>query len=408
MRDTHEPSAASTDITVAENGQVFGEKHHPDDEPYRLNAKEWIVGRFNWSWFTCTQSTGGVAIVLSECPKQFDGLHTIGAIVFIFNLVLWLLFSGLVITRWIIKPAKVRASFTQPPECFFYASWWLSLATIIICMQKYGVPHSGPWLVVAVRICFWIYAACTLLSSAVIFVVLSKHSVLPEIGANPAILLTAFHAMLTGTIAAAIVDGQPPDQRIPMMIAGVGYQGFGWIMGLVYLAHLITFLLRDGLPPPRLRPGMYMLVAVAGFTILVLIGNARAAPVDYGYFAAHPMAAEELRIMATWVGIFLWVFTFWCFMMATISVCIDLFERDERGHWRMSVTYHNTWWAFVFPNIGLTVSTIFLGQELESNAILWVGTAMVILLVVMWLFDMTMFIRTITYSLFWDSRIKLS
>lgn len=392
--------------THAERGTVPG---CDKDERLRLDVKTWLVERFNWTWFTCTQSTGGLAIVLGECPKQFHGLHTIGAIVFILNIILWLTFTGLVITRWVIKPEKFRASFTQPPECFFYGSWWLSIATVIICMNHFGVPHCGPWLVTAIRICFWVYAACTLLSSAVVFLILGNHSPMSNPGANPAILLTVFHTMLTGTIAAAVVGGQPESHRLPMMVAGVSYQGFGWIMSMVYLSYIFSSILRNGFPPASsTRPGFYMLVGTAGYTIVVLIGNARGAPTDYGYFSSHPMAAEILLVLATWTGVFLWVFTFWCFAIVTLSIFSDMLQRDDSGRLSLNMSFHNTWWAFIFPNVGFTLSTIYLGQEFDSEAILWVATAMVILLVIFWIFDMVMFFKAIIYSILWDSRIKLS
>jgi len=367
------------------------------------------VERFNWTWFTCTQSTGGLAIILAECPKQFDGLHTIGAVVFVLNIVLWLTFTGLTVTRWILQPAKFKSSFTQPPECFFYGSWWLTIATIIIGMQFFGVPHSGPWLITAIRVCFWIYAACTLLSSVVVFVLMSKHSHLPNPGANPAILLTAFHTMLTGTIAAAIVKEQPLEHRLPMMIAGVGYQGYGWILCMFYLSFIFNSVLQNGFPPANsTRPGFFMLVGTAGYTIVVLLGNARGAPTDYGYFSTHPMAAEILLIVATWTGVFLWVFTFWCFAIITVSTVSDMVQRDSNEKWSLTMKFHNTWWAFIFPNVGFTLSTIYLGQEFESEAVLWMATAMVILLVIFWLFDMVTFFKAIIYSIIWDSRVKLS
>ena len=151
-----------------------------------------------------------------------------------------------------------------------------------------------------------------------------------------------------------------------------------------------------------------MLVGTAGYTIVVLIGNARGAPTDHGYFATHPMAAEILLVMATWTGVFLWVFTFWCFAIITVSTVSDMVQRDSNGKWTLSMKFHNTWWAFIFPNVGFTLSTIYLGREFDSEAVLWVATAMVILLVIFWLFDMVTFFKAIIYSIIWDSRVKLS
>lgn len=62
--------------------------------------------------------------------------------------------------------------------------------------------------------------------------------------------------------------------------------------------------------------------------------------------------------------------------------------------------------AFIFPNVGFTLATVYLGQELESNAILWFSVGMIILLVVFWLLCLMM--KTILMSICVDSRIRLS
>lgn len=94
--------------------------------------RDWIVTNMSWSWFTCTQSTGGIASLLYACPKKFDGIETIGKIVFIFNIVLFLTFTTLMAIRWIADPLKIKASLLKGPECYFFGSFWLTCATIII------------------------------------------------------------------------------------------------------------------------------------------------------------------------------------------------------------------------------------------------------------------------------------
>lgn len=42
-------------------------------------------------------------------------------------------------------------------------------------------------------------------------------------------------------------------------------------------------------------------------------------------------------------------------------------------------------WAFVFPNVGFTIAIIDIGQQLESEGVLWVGSAMTILIVITWI-----------------------
>lgn len=44
------------------------------------------------------------------------------------------------------------------------------------------------------------------------------------------------------------------------------------------------------------------------------------------------------------------------------------------------------WWAFVFPNVGLTIALIQIGNVLESDGIKGVCSAMTIVLVILWFF----------------------
>lgn len=315
----------------------------------RLGRKQWIVDRFDWSWFTCTQSTGGIAIALSKCPKQFDGLQTIGTVIFVLNLALYLLFCALLVLRWSLQPSTVRRSFTAAPECFFYGSFWLTFATIIIGTRQFGAPHAGPWLVVAVRVCFWIYAAVTLLSTTVHFVVVSRHTELRAIGMNPAWFFLIYNTMLTGTIAGSVAADQPPAQRLPMLVAGVGYQGLGWLVALLILSLFLGSLMEKGWPPEASKaPGLFITVGSAGFTIVALMGCASAAPEDYAFFAAHPLAKEVLVIMATWIGIFLWLFTLWLFGIA-LFVCLAESVSRDGGRLHFPMRFNNTWWGKYQP-----------------------------------------------------------
>lgn len=186
-----------------------------EDEQHTTNRQSvgaWIEDHMTWAWFTATQSTGGIAALLSECPKQFHGLQTIGTIIFIFNIILWLIFVGLMLIRWIRNPKAIRACLTKAPEAYFYGSFWLSTATFIICMQRFGEPNVGDWLTVVIRVLFWIYAAITLLNVTVHFAIVFQYAHIKSIEMNPAWFLMVFNAMLTGTVAAVIAETQPPQE----------------------------------------------------------------------------------------------------------------------------------------------------------------------------------------------------
>ncbi|KAF2213699.1 hypothetical protein CERZMDRAFT_120872 [Cercospora zeae-maydis SCOH1-5] len=345
---------------------------------HRLAFLPWLTTHFTFSWFTCTQSTGGVAILLSSSPKTFPGLHTIGLIIFLTNIFLFLLFTSLLLLRWKHAPPTLRKSFTTPPECYFFGSFWLTLATMIINIDRYGTPHiSGAWLLTTIRVLFWLYAAISLSSATVHLVVIARYVEMKVVEFPSPAFILILNAMLTGTAAAAIAKSQPVEHRVPIMVAGVAYQGLGWIMCMIFLTFVVGNLLEKGWPVVDLRGGLFIMVGTAGFTIVALIGCARAAPADYGYFATHPIAGEVLLIVATWTGIFMWLFSLFVF-------------------------------ALIFPNVGWILGTIYLGEELQSEAIAWSSVAMIIALVAVWLLDLFLMSKAVVKSMFIDSRIKVS
>ena len=211
-------------------------------------------------------------------------------------------------------------------------------------MNDYGVPHAGPWLVVAVRVCFWMYAAISILSTTTQFVVIFKHTPITSIKMIPPWFLLVLQTMLTGTVAAAIAMNQPPVQRLPIIVAGVAYQGFGWVASMLIFAWFLGSLMEVGWPPPSNAPGLFMPVGSVGYTIVALVGAARALPKDYAYTVTHPTAPEVLLIVATWASIFLWMFGLWMFGVALFITLGSILSRKD-GRWRLNMNYNNTWWG---------------------------------------------------------------
>ncbi|KAJ2998556.1 hypothetical protein NUW58_g276 [Xylaria curta] len=362
------------------------------------------IAHFTWANFTCTQSTGGMSILLSETPHQFHGLQTVGAVIFILNVALFVLFCAAMAARFILHPHMFKRSFTNPPEPFYISTFWVSIETIIICIQRFGVPHTGPWLIVAVRVLFWIYAAVTLIFSTVMWIILATKSQIKAIELHPVIFLLIVNTMLTGTIASVLIPSQPPVHRMSMIVAAVAYQGLGWTVTTMLLAWHLASVLERGLGSPSQRFGMFMPVAAPSYAIVCLIGCSRHLPADYGYFAQHPLAVEILQVVALWASIFLWLVTFWLFalvLVATIPVMLPF--RNHRFEPQMHFTL--AWWGLVFPNIGFALATAYIGTELGSPAIHWVATIMTILLFAVWLMNLMLHVKAVaTGQIMWPGR----
>ena len=343
------------------------------------------VDHFTWAWYTLTMSTGGIALLLSEQPHTFRGLDVIGKIVFIFDLVLFTILTGAITVRFIRSPRRIRSSFQHPTEGLFFPTSFLSISTIIGGMQKYGVPSTGVWLTVTLRVLFWMYVALTFTTSVFQYWILFTGKQLTVQSMTPSWLLPIFPVMLSGTLASLICPTQPEGQRTAILVAGVTFQGLGfWVAILVYAVY-ISRLMESGLPGPTLRPGMFIAVGPPSFTALALIGMSKSIPTDYGYFGTHPDVVPMLQQLALAFGIFVWSLSFWFFSISLVSVVL------ATPH----MTFHLAWWAFVFPNVGFTIAIIKIGEILESDAIAWVGSALTIILIAVYLFVLGAHIKAV-------------
>jgi tellurite resistance protein TehA-like permease len=125
-----------------------------------------------------------------------------------------------------------------------------------------------------------------------------------------------------------------------------------------------------------------------GYTAAGFISLANQAPslISANYWTNTVVPDGEIvRIFGIMSGLFIILFAYWFFIITTIAVIV--------GSPRMSFSLN--WWAFIFPNAGLTLATIQAGKVLHSEAINGVASALTILLVIMWFFTAFFCIRAV-------------
>jgi tellurite resistance protein TehA-like permease len=340
-----------------------------------------------------SMATGGIAVLLSSTPHQFRGLTTIGKVVYILNLVLFLCISGCLTIRFLSKSSALKESFQEPNESHFMGTCLLALATIVLGAEKYGTEACGPWLQVALRIVFWIYVALATIQALWHNWYLYHIRMASRQPFALVRLLPSFPAMLSGTIASVLASHQPHNHALPILIGGTTFQGFGFIMSLFIYSEYFYRLNKDGLPKPADRPEMFIAVGPWSFTALALIGMAEAAvkqfPARYIISYTDGSASQQISVttgdialvLAALVAIFLWTMAAFCLCIAIISVLAQCRVFGGTGALGMSLPY----WSMVFPNTGFVIATIRIGQVLQSPAIMWVGSGLTIAQVVVWL-----------------------
>lgn len=373
-----------------------------ESEPQSLSLRDRLK-HFTLAWYAMTMSTGGVAFTLSVLPNRFDGLTTLGTAIFIFNLFLFTFVTTAQITRFILHPGTLTHSLTNPHEGFFFATFWLTLATMLTNSTAYGIPNTGPWLLTALRIAFWIYTVCATLVAILYYHVLFTVKALVITNVLPGWVLPIFPAMLVGTLASAISKTQPPEHALPMLVAGLSFQGLGMIIAIAMYGIYFGRLMTSGLPADMSRPAMFIAVGPPSFTALAFIGMAQdvvATKLFSGYTTLlgienQSLIPDVLQLLALLAAIFLWTLAFWFFGIA-VTASIEAVQRND---------FHLNWYAYVFPNVGFTIATIKIGERLQSSGIQLVGTGMGAVLFFLWILIMGCHIKAVVqHNLCWPGK----
>lgn len=209
-------------------------------------------------------ATGSLASVLGQTPYRFRGLTTIGTIFYILDITLFVTLSIMMCVRFVVAPSKLRASLHHPVEGLFFGTFWVSVALILNCMELYGVPSSGPWLVSALEVLFWLYCALVLLVAIFQYYVFFQDEKLKVADATPAWIFPIYPLLIVGVMAGSFVPSQPERAAYPMWVGAVMMQGLAWLVTFMMYTIYTQRLMSSSLPAPSSRPGMYVSVGPAG------------------------------------------------------------------------------------------------------------------------------------------------
>lgn len=231
---------------------------------YRRNYYDVLLTVSRRPWFAATMSTGSLAVVLGNTPNTFTGLRTIGKVVFIFDLALFLLFNALMVTRFILVPRKLIASLHHPVEGLFHGTYWVSVALILNCAYIYGNPDTGPWFPKALEVCFWIYCGVAFIIGVMQYSMFFRLERLNVTDAVPAWIFPIYPLLVVGTLAGTILPAQPKGPSWNIFVGGVFLQGLAWVVSFLMYALYMQRLMTGSLPSPATRPGMFVSVGPAG------------------------------------------------------------------------------------------------------------------------------------------------
>lgn len=324
-------------------------------------------------------STGAIATLLGQQPNDFTGLKTIGKIFFILDIFLFLIFSACITYRFVATPQSLNRSLHHPHESFFFGSFFVSIALIIYCIEQYGVPSTGPWLLKALEILYWMFAGVVMLVAIFQYHVIFDREQLPVTEAMPAWILPVYPFLVLGVVGSTLLDSQPKSAGLPIFIGSIAFQGLGFNVAFFMLTLYVTRLVSSELPEAPKRPGMYVAVGPAAYTANTLVALGMQAPyhVPDNFLGITSVPVGDIfKAVGVVTGIFCWLVAFWFCALTTVSVLVSAKE----SHFTLN------YWAFIFPNVGLVVALVQIAKALESPVIKGVCSGATIVLVVLWIF----------------------
>ena len=156
---------------------------------------------------------------------------------------------------------------------------------------------------------------------------------------TPVWIFPAYPLLVIGPHASVLAPKLPPNEALQMIIGGVIFQGIGFMVSLMIYAAFIYRLMTQKLPQESLRPGMFISVGPSGFTIAGLIGMGQRLPevVPKDFMGDGELAGRVSKILANWVGLWLWGLALWFFFVSVFAH----WSTVKHNRWRFAMTWYS-------------------------------------------------------------------
>ncbi len=341
----------------------------------RNQGARYFIRNFTPNWFAATMGTGILALALAQFPWPFAGLHLVAEGLWMFNILLFSLFSLLYLTRWVCYFNEAKRIFGHSTVSMFFGTIPMGLATIINGLLVFGIPRWGAGIAEIAQVIWWLDVAMALICGVVIPYMMftrQQHSIdqmtgvwlLPVVAAEVA-------AVSGGMLAPHLTDAH--SQFITIITSYVL-----WAYSVpVALSILVILLLRMALhklPHASMAASSWLALGPVGTASLGMMMVGGDAPF---IFADTPLASlgEIAQGIGLVTGLLFWGLGLWWMLMAVMITLRYL---------REGIPFNLGWWGFTFPLGVYTVATLKLFSLTELNFFAVMGGVLTVVLAMMW------------------------
>ncbi|MGX9568712.1 C4-dicarboxylate ABC transporter [Pseudomonas viciae] len=334
------------------------------------------IRQFTPNWFAVVMGTGVLALALAQWPGNVPGLRLLGEGLWLFNIVLFVLFTGLYSARWVLFFDEARRIFGHSTVSMFFGTIPMGLATIINGFLVFGLPRWGDGVLPLAEALWWIDVVMSLACGVLIpFLMFTRQEhridqmtavwLLPVVAAEVA-------AASGGLLAPHLADAHA---QLVMLVTSYVLWAFSLPVAFSILTILLLRMALHKLPHENMAASSWLALGPIGTGALGMLLLGSDAPM---IFTANglPGVGDIAAGLGLVAGITLWGLGFWWMLMAMLITARYL---------RAGIPFNLGWWGFTFPLGVYALTTLKLADLLNLGFFSVFGCGLVAMLVVMWL-----------------------
>lgn len=372
-----------------------------------------IVLHFMPSWFAATMGTGIVSILLHNLPYNSQWLRWISIALFGLNILLFMLFCILSVTRYCLYRGIFVAMIRHPVQSLFLGTFPMGFATIVNMFIYVCVPVWGRWAVTFAWAMWWIDAVvsiccCMFLPFAIMHIHTTQSDGCHKLQAMTAVWLlpivsTIVASATGGIVAEALADANQHAYALLTMFASYILLGTGLPLAMVILVIYFQRLTLYHLPPQHMIVSVFLPLGPLGQGSFSIMQLGRVALRLQPQFASvgstlSQSAATTIYSLGIVVALVMWGYGLVWLFFALVSITRNKFVFNLGTYpWFSNPNYRNQmnisncficdtgWWGFTFPLGVYAVSTMTLGVELSSSFFKILGLILSLAVIFLWL-----------------------
>ncbi|KAF2629795.1 C4-dicarboxylate transporter/malic acid transport protein, partial [Macroventuria anomochaeta] len=307
-------------------------------------------------WFAIAISTGGLGLILaSPFPYSAPWQLRLASVLYVFEIILFAVFLGLTLARWIIYPhVAVRRALTDPDELCSYAIPPIVLMTIaaLTATQVSTTAWGGHAFTLVAYVLWWIGMFWMFLTGVVVIVTCIYTGNQIDRSMTPVLFMAPVGLATAGVEAGNIANNAAEMSArlaIPMIVVGYFVVGIALFMGIILYTLFFHRLLAAGLNPPAQRAGLFILIGAAGqlSSAFQILGTAAMTyfpqykPQNTSATFWEQETGAGIDYSGLLFGLLLLGFDYFTLCLAVVGVA-DVFVKKQ-------FSYTLTWWSVVFP-----------------------------------------------------------